>query len=167
MKKTLDIPKKIDPELEHFIEKLGTFYQSLGLPHISGKIMGLLLILDVPFSPEDIARLLQVSRSSVSTNIKLLSLYGFLEEFRIPGVRRKYFLFSKNAWENSLKVKIMTYTPFQEILLEGISSMKKANRSPLLIEELLEYTKQERSLYENLLKNWKSILKNRKKKEKL
>ncbi|MCB1178207.1 MAG: HTH domain-containing protein [Leptospiraceae bacterium] len=152
---------KISPDLELFINKLGLFYQTMGLPHISGRILGLLLILDKPFSPEDITKLLKVSRSSISTNIKLLKMYGFLEEERIPGIRRKYFRISKNAWENSLKVKIGTYPPFQEILKEGIAGMKKINKTPVLIEELMEYTNMEKKLYENFLKDW--IKKNKKK----
>lgn len=157
----------IEPELLEFVDKLGAFYESTGIPRISGRIVGLLLILETPVSPEDISRILSVSRSSISTSLSLLKAYKFAEEIRLPGDRKEYFKYSDNALENLLKMKLTQYDPFRNILAEGVIKLKNRSLSENKINDLLSYMKLEESYITALLEEWKKFQKNAKSKEPL
>jgi hypothetical protein len=73
MKKTSspsDRLKKLNPELTRFIENMGMYFESYGIPRIGGRILGLLI------APELLAQNASRPRSkrcaSISTNIRVL-----------------------------------------------------------------------------------------------
>lgn len=70
-----------------FIETLGLIWQSEGRPRISGQILGLLVLSKEPRSLGDIAQALGVSKASVSTNVRLLELYGMTSRVSKMGSR--------------------------------------------------------------------------------
>lgn len=82
-----------DPEavISEFVEQLGLIGEADGLPRISGRILGLLVIYGGPLSFAEIAQRLQISRSSVSTNTRLLEHFGIIERVARPGDRQDYF----------------------------------------------------------------------------
>lgn len=155
----------IEPELLEFIDKLGAFYESTGIPRISGRIVGLLLVMEVPVSPEDISKILSVSRSSISTSLSLLKAYKFTEEIRYPGDRKEYYKYSDNALENLLKMKLSQYEPFRNILVEGMNLLNKRSMPEKKIEDLLSYMKLEENYISDLLEEWKKFQKHTKQKE--
>jgi DNA-binding transcriptional regulator GbsR (MarR family) len=75
-----------DQAIEQFIERVGLIAQVDGLPRIAGRIMGLLVIYGGPFSFAEIAKRLQVSRGSISTNRRLLENLGVIERVARPGI---------------------------------------------------------------------------------
>jgi DNA-binding transcriptional regulator GbsR (MarR family) len=79
------------PALQRFVEELGLLWEQDGLPRTAGKIVGLLLVEDREFDSEELARRLQVSRGSVSTNARLLQIRGMLRPTSRPGDRRTYY----------------------------------------------------------------------------
>jgi DNA-binding transcriptional regulator GbsR (MarR family) len=87
------VRKTEDPEavISEFIEQLGLIGEADGLPRISGRILGLLVIYGGPLSFAEIAQRLQVSRSSVSTNTRMLEHFGIIERVARPGERQDYF----------------------------------------------------------------------------
>ncbi len=66
-------------ELSQFIENMGLHYEDYGFARIAGRIIGLLLVSPRPISSEEMAEALQVSRSSISTNLRTLMLADLIE----------------------------------------------------------------------------------------
>ena len=96
MKKTSspsDRLKELNPELIRFIENMGMYFESYGIPRIGGRILGLLLIAPEPLAAERIASTLKASRASISTNIRVLLTSGLAEKITFPGDRTTYFIF--------------------------------------------------------------------------
>ena len=54
-------------------------------------------------------RILGVSRSSISTNLKMLLLNAGVEEVHVQGDRKSYFMVSDRAVEQSILRKINSY----------------------------------------------------------
>jgi DNA-binding transcriptional regulator GbsR (MarR family) len=158
-------PVTIDPELLEFVDKVGLFYESAGIPRISGRIVGLLLVLEEPISPEEMSKILGVSRSSISTNLGVLRLYKFIEEVRFPGDRKEFYKYSENAMENILKIKLSQYDPFRTILQEGMMHLKNKHVNENKITDLLKYLELEEEHFTLLLQNWKNFLKSSRRKE--
>lgn len=146
--------KKLNFELENFIQKLGVFYESVGLTNIAGKIMGLLLVWGDPISPLQISKILRVSRGSVSNSLRLLKVYGYLEEKKIAGVRNKFYSFSESAWQNAMKVRLQTYIPLVAIMQEGRSIMEREKLSTKIFDEALVLIQKEQEFYNHLINHW-------------
>lgn len=83
----------------HFIEDIALFFESLGMPRMAGKILGVLLIADPPAqSITEIGEKLNASKSSVSIMARLLVENGLIERVASPVPRRDYYRFKEGGW---------------------------------------------------------------------
>lgn len=85
-----------------FIEKMGLVCEKEGMPRISGRMLGLLMVEGGPFSLDEIAERLQVSKASVSTNARTLEQFGMIERVSTPGDRRDFYRIESDPWEKML-----------------------------------------------------------------
>jgi len=104
----------LDGVSEKFVEQMGLVFEAEGLPRISGKILGLLVIEGGPFSLSDISQVLQVSRGSVSTNTRLLEGIGMVERTSRPGDRQSFYQLAPD--------------PYARLLRGSLQRMAKAHR---------------------------------------
>lgn len=87
---------------DEFIESMGLSAEADGLPRIAGRMWGLFIIEDGPFSLCELAERLQVSRGSVSTNGRLLRSLGILERISRPGDRQDYYRLAESPYDSLL-----------------------------------------------------------------
>ena len=76
---------------ERFIEKMGMLFEADGASRTAGRLMGLLMLSAEPYSLEELAERLRVSKASVSTNARALERYGTIERVTRPGDRRDFY----------------------------------------------------------------------------
>lgn len=88
---------------EKFIEQIGLVAQSEGMPRIAGRLMGLMIFDGIPYSFGDLAKELQVSRGSISSNARLLEDRGIIERMTRPGERQDYFQLAEDPFASALK----------------------------------------------------------------
>lgn len=86
-----------------FVEQLGLIYQSEGMPRIAGRIIGLMILNARPFSFDELAKALKISRGSVSTNTRMLEAWGVLARVSMPGERQDYFQLTKRPYSQMLE----------------------------------------------------------------
>ena len=68
---------------KHFVEDISLFFEQMGLPRMAGRILGVLLISGPPEqSINDLCEVLQASKSSISTNARLLTETGLIERVK-------------------------------------------------------------------------------------
>jgi len=78
------------------VEAMGRIYEKEGLQPISGRIMGLLTIMDKElFTFDEIVEELQISKGSASNAIKMLELRNVIEYITVAGERKRYFHIKK------------------------------------------------------------------------
>ncbi len=125
---------KLTPDLHRFIQHMGGYFESSGVPPIGGRILGLLMIVDEPLSAEDIASVLNVSRASVSTNFRVLSAAGLAERYTSHADRVTYYVFPDTAWEQAMVLGARRAQSFKRIVQEGLAALpqKDAARTHLL-----------------------------------
>lgn len=111
------------PALSRFIENMGLQYEKYGVPRIGGRILGLLLVNAHPITAEEISQQLQVSRSSVSTNLRTLLMTGLIERAFVPGDRREHFIFSDSTWQRSLDMRLDGVTTLQTLAQAGLDEL--------------------------------------------
>jgi DNA-binding transcriptional regulator GbsR (MarR family) len=92
------MPAGLRDEKKNFVEEVGIVFEHTGLPRMSGRVFGWLLISDPPYqSPTELAEVLLASKGSISTSIRLLTQIGLVERFVIPGERHDHFRLSEDA----------------------------------------------------------------------
>ena len=101
-------------KVKQFVEEVGIVFEQTGLPRMTGRIFGWLLISDPPHqSTEELTEALMASKGSISTTTRLLIQIGLIERFCLPGVRHNYFRLRSNAWHHLIghgledEIKIM------------------------------------------------------------
>lgn len=87
---------------ERFIERMGEHMELEGMPRISGRLFGLLLVDPGPISFSALAERLAVSRGSVSTNARLLEGKGLIERVDVEGERQDYFRIADRPFVNMI-----------------------------------------------------------------
>ena len=115
---------------QQFVERSGIFFQSEGLPRIGGRIFGLLLLADQAVSIDSIARELNVSKPSVSTNTRVLERWGFLERVGRPGDRRSYYRLAPDLVHRTLLQRVERMRRFRS-LMEDAKEQAPGGRGPL------------------------------------
>lgn len=118
----------LEPGVVRFIERMGIYYQRLGVPRIGGRILGLLMMARRPLTLDDMASLLRVSRASVSTNARMNVVLGMVRHVSLPGDRRDFYVFSPNAWEERLAIGKPTAVLLRNIGQEGLAALAPTNR---------------------------------------
>jgi DNA-binding transcriptional regulator GbsR (MarR family) len=141
-------------EKTRFIEKLGLYYENYGIPRIGGKILGLLLVENNPISAEQMSKTLNVSRSSVSTNVRFLVMSGFLEITTLSGSRTDYYTISEKAWENSIKMRIDGFKNLIEIIEQGIDTLSKDSEVNTKLTQMKQWSDMMLNGHEKLIAEW-------------
>ncbi|MEW5929949.1 MAG: MarR family transcriptional regulator [Gemmatimonadota bacterium] len=111
------------PAVQEFVERMGRMMEADGLPRSAGRIFGFLLLAEAPFSLDELAEKLRVSKASVSTNARLLEQAGLLERSSAPGDRRDFYQMRPDAWEQMLRVARRRWETMQAALEDGEASL--------------------------------------------
>lgn len=104
-----------------YVDVVADFFATEGMPLIPGRVVGWLLISDPPEqSAADLARVLGVSRSSISSAARLLTPSGLVETVRRRGERQEYLRISPDGWSRMLARRYAKTTAFRRITEEGL-----------------------------------------------
>jgi hypothetical protein len=99
----------------------GFFADRFGLPPITGRILGWLMICDPPEqSAGEIAEAIGASRASLTTNMRMLTVSNLVRRRSRPGGRTTYYRIDDDAWEKVIRQRIASMVAFCEIAEEGM-----------------------------------------------
>jgi DNA-binding transcriptional regulator GbsR (MarR family) len=147
---------KLSPELTRFIESMGMYFESFGIPRIGGRILGLLLVAHEPLSAESIASILKVSRASISTNFRLLLASSMAEKVTFPGDRTTYFVFPETAWEKIMNTEVSAITAMKTLAQQGLDALPPEDSSRRRIQAMIDWSEFLIGLYQNGLIEWRA-----------
>jgi DNA-binding transcriptional regulator GbsR (MarR family) len=102
-------PTRVDREqIQSWVERVAAaFAQHFGLPPITGRILGWLLICDPPEqSAGEIAEAIGASRASLTTSMRLLTVGELVRRRHRPGERTTYFRIDDDAWEKVIRQRV-------------------------------------------------------------
>ncbi len=112
----------------HYLEKVGLYFEQLTLPRMAGRIFGWLLISDAPqVTMGELGDVLQASKSSISTMLRLLIQIGLVEMVSLPGERRDYYRIRSDAWVNTLNERIEQARAFRQLAGEGLKLLETSD----------------------------------------
>lgn len=106
-----------------FIERMGLAAEAEGLTRIAGRMNGLFFLHGGPFSFSELADRLQISRGSVSTNVRMLRDLGILEQVAKPGDRQDYYQLSPHPFSSLLAGHLKRMQHMERIVREADQSI--------------------------------------------
>jgi biotin operon repressor len=92
--------------LTAFVEQMGLLWENEGFPRIAGRIFGLLAANPDPFSLDEMAATLAVSKASISTDARRLEQIGLLHRIARAGDRRDYYALAADAPARMLGLRL-------------------------------------------------------------
>jgi hypothetical protein len=115
-------PEPDRDELLNWVEHVAAFFdERFGLPPITGRILGWLMVCDPPEqSAGEIAKAIGASRASLTTNMRMLTVSSLVRRRSRPGGRTTYFRIDDDAWEKVIRQRIASMAAFCEIATQGM-----------------------------------------------
>lgn len=129
----------VNQQIEDFINSTGLYFESFGIPRIGGRMLGLLLVTVGPISADEIASRLQVSRASISTNIRLLVAGGLAERVIVGNERRDYYRYPPNAWERLSETRVQGITMLTRLITQGLTALPANHPTREQLDGVREY----------------------------
>lgn len=105
------------------IEKFGLAFEQEGLPRIAGRIIGFLMLRDGPCTLDDLSEQLQISKTSASTNARLLEQLGILDHVSKPGDRRDYYELAADPGERMFAMAKRRLQRFRDLLNDAAAGL--------------------------------------------
>lgn len=113
---------------KHFIEEVGLLFDQLGLPRTAGRIMGWLLVCEPPHQTMDeLTEALGVSKSAISTTIRMLIQVRLVERISLPGERKDHYRISDDAWTNAWNARMAQVTVMRQLAERGLNLLPEEN----------------------------------------
>jgi len=91
--------KTVEDIQNDLIQTIGERAEQFGFARIAGQLEGLLFLAPEPLSLDDMADKLEVSKASVSTNIRLLERWKVVKKVYHKGDRKNLYQFRGSIWE--------------------------------------------------------------------
>ena len=148
-------PHKLIPALHKFIENLGTYFESYGVPRIGGRMLGLLMVTPKPLSAESMSDILKVSRASVSINLRMLLQVGWAEKAFFPGDRTTYYVFPENGFEKTLALEIQAMSTLKRFVDQGRNALPPGDAARDRLEVMAHWTDFLIEVWQKALIEWR------------
>jgi DNA-binding transcriptional regulator GbsR (MarR family) len=149
--------KTLHPAAVEFIEQLSLLAESAGLPRAGGSIVGLLVVEEQPLSSDDLAVALQVSRATVSTNIRFLESRGIIRRLSRLGERKDVFEVDSNLPEKMIEQSLASQRAISRLAAETRDRLPESRaRSIRLLRRIEELASVWVKAAEAVLETWRA-----------
>lgn len=119
-------PDPISPTRQ-FVEEQGLLWEHSGLPRMTGRIIGWLLVCQpAEQTAAQLALALDASKGSISTNTRLLLQLGVIERVSLPGERATHFRIAAGGWENFILGEGHRVAKIRESAEQGLELLANA-----------------------------------------
>ena len=109
---------------KEFIEQRGLMSEEDGQPRILGRIWALLMVMGEPIGAANISELLEVSRGSVSTNLKLLDMMEILKKSTQPSSRETFYEIKEQPYSSLVRGYIKRMTANLDMMEKTIAKIE-------------------------------------------
>ena len=109
---------------KRLIEDIGILFEDTGLPRMSGRVFGWLLM----SSPQQqtagqIAAGVGASKGSMSTMLRMLAQFGMVERFGVPGERSAFYRVKPAYWLGIMQGKMNFIRRFHELAERALGAV--------------------------------------------
>lgn len=113
---------------KHFIEEFGLLFDQMGQPRTAGRIMAWLLVCEPPQQTMDeLVEALGVSKSAISTTVRMLIQIRLVERISLPGERKDHYRISEDAWTNAWNARMAQVVVLRQLAERGLNLLPEEN----------------------------------------
>ncbi len=104
------------------IEKTGLLFEQFGMTRMSGRILGYLMVNDEPqVSFDEFTRELGASKSTISTNLRVLLQMVYIRQVTLHGDRKTYYTLNNElSWTDNIKARSGTIVVFLNLFSQAL-----------------------------------------------
>ncbi len=117
-----------------FIERMGQQAANDGLTRSAGQIWAALLLSDEMMSSAELAELLQITKGSISTNVRTLETLHIVERRFKPGDRQDYYAIQENPYTALVEGQIRRFDNANKIVAEALDGVRGGSAQVKLTE---------------------------------
>jgi DNA-binding transcriptional regulator GbsR (MarR family) len=130
-------------QLLEWVERVATYLRDeYGLPPITGRIFGWLMVCDPPpQSGAQIASAIGASRASITTNVRLLTAGGLVRRTTRSGERTAYYVLDDDAWERVIRRRTDAMAAFVGITEDALDLLGRDPQRSARVEAAHEMFK--------------------------
>jgi hypothetical protein len=117
------VPEPTREQQLAWVERVaGFFARQNGLPPISGRALGWLMVCDPPEqSAAELAAAVGASRASLTTTLQVLLASGFVEPVTRAGERTTYYRLADDPWTGTTRRRLAALASFRAVTEEGLA----------------------------------------------
>lgn len=134
---------KMTPVVQKYILHWGEMGTRWGVNRVVSQIHALLYLSPEPQHADEIAQMLSVARSSVSTGLKELQSWGLINVVHVFGDRRDYFSTQSDTWEMLMTImeerKKREIEPTLTLLRQCVIDMQEDQETPNAVKDKIEH----------------------------
>lgn len=145
---------KNEVDINRFIEGMGGYFENEGVPRIGGRILGLLLVSEEPLSAEQMARRLKVSRASISTNIRMLTVSGMVERMSFLDNRHTFYAVTGDVWGRAITAGREKVLAFRSIAQMGLAAIPESEEVRRKLQEMIDWSEMMAEVFEEMQAKW-------------
>ncbi|WP_309569689.1 MarR family transcriptional regulator [Deinococcus sp.] len=140
-----------------FIERAGVMLEMIGMPRISGRVLGALLCAPPGgHTAAELSTRLQSSRAGVGTGLKHLTLMGLIEHAPNPGERADRFRMRQGAWATLTEQGNRKLETFVKLADEGLAALPPGG-NPGPLREMAAFYRLWLELFPGVLNQWHQL----------
>jgi DNA-binding transcriptional regulator GbsR (MarR family) len=142
---------------QEYIEECGLIMEKAGLTRMVGRIIGYLAVSDKEtVSFEEFTEVLQASKSSISTSVKMLTTMNLIKPATIPGDRKTYYRLAPDyCWSQIMRLKTGILSTMHAMFMKGLEfRIRKADNTTKWLTEAAEFYKFMENEIPALLDKW-------------
>lgn len=133
---------KITPLIQKYILHWGEMGTRWGVNRTVSQIHALLYLSPTPLTAEEIAAMLSIARSNVSTSIKELQSWGLIKAEHVLGDRKDHFTVKGDTWEMLMTImeerKKREIEPTLTLLRQCVLDMEQDQETPKEVKQKIE-----------------------------
>ncbi len=129
---------------QEYIEECGLIMEQSGLTRMVGRIIGYLAVSDKELvSFEELTEVLQASKSSISTSVKMLTNMNLIKPASIPGDRKTYYRLTPDyCWSEIMRLKTGILSTMHAMFMKGLEfRIRKTDKTAQWLSEAAEFYK--------------------------
>jgi DNA-binding transcriptional regulator GbsR (MarR family) len=145
----------LNEEEQRFVERMGRHFEAEGVPRIGGRLFGFLLLQEEPRSLDEMTEHLRVSKTSVSTNARLLDQLGLIQRVTRPGDRRDYYEVAPDQ-TRTLEFRLRHIREMGDLLANAAHGLSDRPFLERRLTLMRRYNAEALTLLEELLARWRA-----------
>jgi DNA-binding transcriptional regulator GbsR (MarR family) len=119
----------MEKDKQQYVEEFALFAeQEVGLGATIGRVLAWMLVCEPPQQTlDEICEALDMSKSTISTTVRLMSQFGMIERVSVRGDRRHFYQMNQGFWTQRFDQALHEFARFNEMAEKGLALLADAD----------------------------------------